>query len=170
MKFTWGNRIPADGTVLILGIRYGASISGRVYTYAALLAGGRWYFTGRGPQDAAWAAVERWMESDGREVLWVKAVTETVDLWPEPAASLTSPPFIVNHLDGTRTVYPGREQMPVPVFDETTSPLTVDCPVPRCTATSQDLPTHMADYHGGLDYGPGVCEIPACGCSGPAHA
>jgi len=46
------------------------------------------------------------------------------------------------------------------------APVTVDCPVPRCTATSQDLPAHMADYHPELhhsaDYVAAGTETYAC--------
>lgn len=100
VKFTLSTSVP-NGTVLLFGIRYAnqndqAAIgSGRPsmqtrprrdFTYAMLKAGGLWYVTGSGkvPTAAGWGAIERWLERDGREVVWVKAVTETTDLWPAP--------------------------------------------------------------------------------------
>lgn len=94
VKFKLESRTVPDGTVLLFGIRYvGPDQEGiarmpeeeaKVYTYAMIKAGGFWYVTGGGrtPQAAGWGAVERWLERDGREVVWVKAVTETVTLWP----------------------------------------------------------------------------------------
>ena len=96
VKFTLNSAQVPDGTVLLFGIRYaadpegvtrmssGASASAKVYTYAMLKAGGFWYVTGGGrtPQVAGWGAVERWLERDGREVVWVDHVTETARLWP----------------------------------------------------------------------------------------
>jgi hypothetical protein len=83
VKFSWGDKIPAEGTVLIFGVRYRGSNSGRIYTYAALLTGRQWYFSGAGqvPQAASWAAVERWLERDDREVVYIDAVTEMTPLW-----------------------------------------------------------------------------------------
>lgn len=93
VKFKLESRTVPDGTVLLFGIRYvGPDQEGiarpvsppKVYTYAMIKAGEFWYVTGGGrtPQAAGWGAVERWLERDGREVVWVKAVTETVTLWP----------------------------------------------------------------------------------------
>ena len=42
------------------------------------------------------------------------------------------------------------------------APVTVDCPVPRCTATSQDLPAHMADYHPELHHSADYVASEAC--------
>lgn len=102
-------KVPND-TVLLLGISYrrdepggdtremlqgvnyrsepGGDTRGRtnpkVFTYAALKAGGLWYLTGAGkaPQAAGWPAVERWLERDGRVVEWVKMAGEARTIWP----------------------------------------------------------------------------------------
>lgn len=79
-------RVP-EGTVLLIGAQYRNSETGQLYpkiwTYAALKAGGRWYLTGTGkvPQDAGWGAVKRWLASHGREVVWIKMATELETLW-----------------------------------------------------------------------------------------
>lgn len=94
MRFQLDDRQVADGTVLIFGIRYvdpdnldgpGASRS-KVFTYVALKAGGRWFFsgTGRVPQDAGWGAVARWLADPTREVVFVDTVTSTARLYPAP--------------------------------------------------------------------------------------
>jgi hypothetical protein len=100
VKFKLDSRVVPEGTVLLFGIRYvGPDQEGiarmpeeeaKVYTYAMIKAGGFWYVTGGGrtPQVAGWGAVERWLERDGREVAWVKAVTETVTLWPTPVSKV----------------------------------------------------------------------------------
>lgn len=101
MRFTLDDRQVADGTILILGIRYvdpdnqngpGASRS-KVFTYAALKAGGRWYLTGTGrvPQDAGWGAVARWLDDPTREVVFVDTVTETARLYPAPNPPVGDP-------------------------------------------------------------------------------
>lgn len=79
------SRVP-DGTVLLMGIQYEGQISDRVWTYALLKAGGQWYVTGnaRAPQAAGWGAVNRWLERDGRIVLWVRAATGWEDLYVAP--------------------------------------------------------------------------------------
>jgi hypothetical protein len=79
-----------DETVLLFGIRYEPGPDdlrtdpSKTYTYVVMKVGGLWYVsgTGKSPQAAGWGAVERWLERDGREVAWVKAVTETTTLWP----------------------------------------------------------------------------------------
>lgn len=108
VKFKLESSAVPGGTVLMFGIRYAgpdsdgiersAEEESKVYTYAMLKAGGFWYVTGGGrtPQVAGWGAVERWLERDGRVVEWVKAVTETVQLWPpvppeEPGQSARVP-------------------------------------------------------------------------------
>lgn len=77
------SKVP-DGTVMLIGVRYAGSVSGKVYDFAALKAGGRWYFTGTGPSDAGWGAVQRWLQANGRSVVYVKAVTGLTELWPDP--------------------------------------------------------------------------------------
>lgn len=83
MIFKLDDSMVAEGTILVFGIQYPGSNSGRVYTYAGMKAGGRWYFTGSGktPQDAGWGAVQRWLAADGREVAWVKVATTLEPLW-----------------------------------------------------------------------------------------
>lgn len=89
MKFTMNAQVP-DGTVLLMGIRYDGQTSDKVFTYAWLKAGGLWYSTGnaRVPTAAGWGAVQRWLDADvGREVLWVRLVTDTKQIYPVPAQS-----------------------------------------------------------------------------------
>ncbi len=78
-------RVP-DGTVLLMGIRYESQTTDKVWTYALLKAGGVWYVTGNGkaPVAAGWGAVNRWLERDGRIVLWVRAATGWEDLYSSP--------------------------------------------------------------------------------------
>lgn len=79
-------RVP-EGTVLLIGAQYRNSETGelhpKIWTYAALKVGGRWYLTGTGkvPQDAGWGAVKRWLASHGREVVWIKMATELETLY-----------------------------------------------------------------------------------------
>jgi hypothetical protein len=82
----------AEGVTLLLGVSYQGSNSGRVYTYAGVNVAGRWYFSGLGrtPQDAGWAAVERWLESDGRIVQWIRKVTETEMIYTGGPVPVTS--------------------------------------------------------------------------------
>jgi len=90
VKFKLNSRAVPEGTVLLFGISYQPgpddirATEVKVYTYAVLKAGGLWYVTGGGrtPQAAGWGAVERWLERDGRQVEWVRHVTETRQLWP----------------------------------------------------------------------------------------
>lgn len=92
VKFKLDSRKVPDGTVLVFGIRYvsgddeGPHSASRVFTYAMLKAGGVWYVTGSGkvPTAAGWGAVELWLDRDGREVVYVNAVAQTVTLWPLP--------------------------------------------------------------------------------------
>lgn len=92
VKFTLDSRQVPDGTILLFGIRYephpGSPLPAntKIYTYAMIMAGGFWYVTGGGktPQAAGWGAIERWLERDGRVVEWVRHVTATAQLWPEP--------------------------------------------------------------------------------------
>lgn len=83
MIFQLDDKAVLDDTILVFGIRYRGSNSGRIYTYVGMKAGGRWYFTGSGrtPQDAAWLAVQRWLQTDGRVVVWVKVPTRLEVLW-----------------------------------------------------------------------------------------
>lgn len=76
----------ADGTVLLMGIKYEEQTSDKVWTYALLKAGGLWYVTGnaKAPQAAGWGAVNRWLERDGRVVLWVRVATGWADLYSSP--------------------------------------------------------------------------------------
>lgn len=91
MRFTLDDTQVPDGTILVFGIRYanldgpGASRS-KVFEYVALKASGRWYLTGTGrvPQDAGWGAVARWLDDPTREVVSVRIVTETAQLYPPP--------------------------------------------------------------------------------------
>jgi hypothetical protein len=105
VKFELDSRKVPNGTVLVFGIRYertddepGGDIRGRsnptVYTYAMLKAGGFWYVTGSGkvPTAAGWGAIERWLERDGREVVWVRRVTNTAQLWPPVPGPTRLPP------------------------------------------------------------------------------
>jgi hypothetical protein len=89
--FTLGKLPVPDGTILIMGIRYESQTSDKVWTYVLLKAGGLWYFTGNGPTAAAWGAVERWLAKDGRRVVSVRAVTETVPIYPSPGAPEAAP-------------------------------------------------------------------------------
>lgn len=99
MSFTLGNTRVPNGTILIMGVRYTGQAEDdldatrgrtnpKVYTYGLLKAGGLWYVTGSGkvPQAAGWGAIERWLAKDGREVAWVRVVTETAPLYPTPGA------------------------------------------------------------------------------------
>jgi hypothetical protein len=85
-----------EGTVLLFGVRYPGNNQGRTYTYAMLKVNDRWYVTGGGrtPTDAGWGAIQRWLDSDGRQVAWVRAVTETRELWPSQTGLglIDSPP------------------------------------------------------------------------------
>lgn len=95
MIFQLDDKAVADDTILVFGIGYPGSNSNRIYTYAGMKVAGRWYFTGSGrtPQDAGWAAVQRWLASDGRRVVWVKVPTRMEPLWqdvPEEPLSAAS--------------------------------------------------------------------------------
>lgn len=87
-----GSEIP-DGTILILGVSYVGSNSGRIYTYALLKSGGLFYGTGSGkvPQAAGWGAVERWLADESRTLESVSVVTETAPVWPSPGAPEVAP-------------------------------------------------------------------------------
>lgn len=103
VKFKLNSRAVPDGTVLLFGIRYdpepdeSRSAPPKTYTYVVMKSGGLWYVggtNGRNPQAAGWGAVERWLERDGRQVEWVRTVTETTTLWPvvTPGAAKTIKP------------------------------------------------------------------------------
>ena len=87
IHFKLDDKAVADNTLLLFGIRYAGSTSGKTYTFAALKAGGRWFLTGTGktPQDASWAAVERWLNDRGRVVAWVKVAQHLEPLWTNEA-------------------------------------------------------------------------------------
>lgn len=91
--FTMNDAKVPDGTVLLMGIRYEGQTTDKVWTYGLLKAGGLWYVTGgaRAPQAAGWGAVNRWLERDGRIVLWVKVGTEWAGLYTAPVAEETNP-------------------------------------------------------------------------------
>lgn len=85
VKFN-GRNLP-EGTILLAGLKYPRSP--KVYSYVFLKAGGYWYGTGQAPQAAGWPVIERWLERDDRQVVWIKAATEDTlaVLWtaePEP--------------------------------------------------------------------------------------
>lgn len=90
MKFTMDPRKVPDGTVMVMGIRYASQTSDKVWTYVWLKAGGLWYGTGnaRVPTAAGWGAVERWLEADGREVLWIDVVTGMERIYEPPVEAL----------------------------------------------------------------------------------
>jgi hypothetical protein len=83
MDFTWGKDEAEDGTHLEIGLRYGTHP--KVWTFAALKAGGYWYLTGTGrvPQAAGWGAVARWASADGRSVVFVRRLEVVETLWAE---------------------------------------------------------------------------------------
>ena len=80
-----------DGTVLLMGIRYEGQTTDKVWTYALLKAAGLWYVTGnaKAPVAAGWGAVNRWLERDGRIVLWVKAATGWAEVFPVDTSQAT---------------------------------------------------------------------------------
>lgn len=94
MSWSMNPRALPNGTVLFFGISYENArpreldtrgrTEPRVYTYVALKQAGVWYFSGAGkvPQMAGWGAVERWLERDGRALVWVKIVSDLVDVYP----------------------------------------------------------------------------------------
>ena len=90
MRFTLDDSQVPDGTILVFGIRYVNLDDGwpwnpsKVFEYVGLKAGGRWYLTGTGrvPQDAGWGAVARWLDDPTREVVSVRTVTGTAQLYP----------------------------------------------------------------------------------------
>jgi hypothetical protein len=97
MIFKLSDAEAPEGLVLVFGVRYAGSTSGRVYTYAAMKAGGQWYMTGTGnrvPQGAGWTRIEQWLQSDGRSVVWVKAATvdQLTTIWPAPEPEVDEPP------------------------------------------------------------------------------
>lgn len=85
MLFKLNDRDVADGTILVISVRYEGSNSGREYDYAAMKAGGRWYLTGAGqvPQNAGWGAVQRWLTENGRQVSRVRVATGLTPLWED---------------------------------------------------------------------------------------
>lgn len=102
-----------DDTILLFGVRYAGSTSGRVYTYAGMKVAGRWYFTGKGPQDAGWAAVQRWLGADNRQVVYVKAVTGMIELWPYQGVNRPGSPYPERESqEGNLDVYQARANHP----------------------------------------------------------
>lgn len=87
-KFTPSSFQVPDGTIMIMDIQYESQTTDKVWTYVLLKAGGLWYFTGNAgtPTAAGWGAVERWLAKDGRVVVSVQVVTETVPIYPSPGA------------------------------------------------------------------------------------
>lgn len=83
VKIALDPRTMPNGTVLSLGVRYESQTTDKVWTYVALKTGGRWWLTGAGPSDAGWGAVERWLESGGRELVHVDHLTRNVRLWDQ---------------------------------------------------------------------------------------
>ncbi len=72
MDFTWGKDEAEDGTHLEIGLRYGDHP--KVWTFAAIKAGGYWYLTGTGrvPQAAGWGAVARSASGERRSEQFVR--------------------------------------------------------------------------------------------------
>lgn len=88
MRFTLDDSKVPDLTVLMIGARFENQTSDKVWTYALLKAGGRWYVTGSGkvPTDAGWGAVANWLERDGRIVQWVRLMTGGAELYRLPSS------------------------------------------------------------------------------------
>lgn len=78
------DNIVPDGTIIVLGIRYDGSVSGKTYDYTASKIAGRWYMTGTGktPQDASWQAVNRWLAREGRHLVRAEVITSRRQIWP----------------------------------------------------------------------------------------
>lgn len=79
--FKLKDRNTPDGTILVMGIQY--NDSPKTFTYALLKVDGLWHVTGapgRVPYAAGWGAVERWLAKDGRNLVWVKVVSQTMDV------------------------------------------------------------------------------------------
>ena len=96
VTMTLDPRTMPDGVVLVLSVRYENQTSDKVWTYAALKAGGRWFLTGANtPTDAGWAAVERWLERDNREMVRVEILTQSRSIWPVPVDAASPDPIIV---------------------------------------------------------------------------
>ena len=94
MRFTLDDTKVPNGTILVFGIRYvdadnptgPGAFRSKVFEYVGLKASGHWYLTGTGrvPQDAGWGVVARWLDDPTREVVSVRTVTETAQLYPPP--------------------------------------------------------------------------------------
>lgn len=96
VEFGFNPRDLPNGTVLLFRIRYqnndepGGDTRGRtnpkVYEYAVLKAAGVWFVTGSGkvPIAAGWAAVERWLDRDGRVVESIVQMTQLRPLYRRP--------------------------------------------------------------------------------------
>jgi hypothetical protein len=87
VKMALDPRTMPDGVVLVLSVRYENQTTDKVWTYAALKTGGRWFLTGNAPSDASWAAVERWLERDSRQLVRVEILTRALSIWPVPVAA-----------------------------------------------------------------------------------
>jgi hypothetical protein len=118
MIFKLDDKIVADGTVLLFGIRFIRMDPGeeptfagsKIWTYVALKVGGRWYFTGTGrvPQDAGWGAVARWLDDERKEVAWVKVATGLEPLWERTEADDPPPSLhVVARGEGVLDLAPG---------------------------------------------------------------
>ena len=103
MEFKLNNANVPNGTVLLFGIEYSELVENadetrgrtmpKIWTYAMLKAGGLWHVTGVGkvPQAAGWGAVQKWLSRDGRQVKWIKIVTEARQIWPESTPGPAAP-------------------------------------------------------------------------------
>lgn len=90
------------GSVLVLQVRFNGNP--KIWTYLAFKAdNGRWYFTGRGPQDAGWAAVERWLVKDDKVLVrWaLNQVNRNLSIGP---ANTAPPSWAPGDARGIRTV------------------------------------------------------------------
>lgn len=79
-----GMKVPNE-TIILLGIAYEhrdavdpdatrGMTAPKIFTYAALRAGGLWYVTGAGksPTAAGGPAVDRWLAKEGRRIVWAR--------------------------------------------------------------------------------------------------
>jgi hypothetical protein len=82
VEFKLDDRQVPDGTVFLVGVAFDR-IPDKTWTYSLIKAGGRWYTsgTGKSPQDAGWGAVNRWLNREGTQVVYIDAVTGRDRLW-----------------------------------------------------------------------------------------
>lgn len=82
-------RAMPDGALLVLNVRFrpkdGERANPRVYSHAALRAGGYWYLTGSALQGAGWGAIESWFRRNNRELVSVELATGARTIWPVTA-------------------------------------------------------------------------------------